>query len=73
MAHINDTSPHDADRETHRVESRSELLPEEGVVGSDDPEAQAAVILEDSEQRTEVPNAAPTTHLERRGSEETAS
>ena len=36
-----------------RVETRAELLPEEEVAGSDDPEAQAEAILEESDQRTE--------------------
>ncbi|MFW5473774.1 hypothetical protein ACOCJ5_10725 [Knoellia sp. CPCC 206450] len=37
------------------VGSRAELLPEEQVVGSDDPEAQARAILAESEERTEHP------------------
>ena len=37
--------------------SRAELLPEEQAVGSDDPEAQAAAILAESEERTEDPEA----------------
>lgn len=53
------------------VHRRAELLPEERTVGSDDPEEQAEVVLEDSLARTEVPNAAPATHLERRSSEDT--
>jgi len=37
-----------------RVESRAEhLLPEEEAVGSDDPTAQAEVILEESDERME--------------------
>lgn len=52
------------------VAQRAELLPEEQTVGSDDPELQARVILEDSERRTEEPGAAPTTHLERRTSDQ---
>ena len=54
-----------------QVHSRAELLPEEQAVGSDDPQAQAEIILEDSQLRTEVPGAAPATHLEHRRSEET--
>lgn len=42
---------HDPDR----VETRAELLPEEQEAGSDDPEAQAAAILADSDERTEAP------------------
>lgn len=40
-----------------RIESRAELLPEEERVGSDDPEAQAAAILEESDARTDYPAA----------------
>jgi len=36
-----------------RVEGRAHLLPEEERAGSDDPEAQAAAILADSDDRTE--------------------
>jgi hypothetical protein len=38
-----------------RIERRAELLPEEQTAGSDDAEAQAAQILEESDQRTEDP------------------
>ncbi|MDQ1373036.1 MAG: hypothetical protein QOJ09_374 [Actinomycetota bacterium] len=38
-----------------RVESRAELLPEEERAGSDDPEAQAGAILEESDARSEHP------------------
>jgi hypothetical protein len=49
------------------VETRAEeLLPEEQVAGSDDPEAQAEAILTESEERTLDP--APE---ERRNSEDT--
>jgi hypothetical protein len=37
------------------VHTRAHLLPEETAVGSDDPEEQARVILEESEERTEEP------------------
>lgn len=53
-----------------RASGRSELLPEEEVAGSDDPEAQARAILADSDERTESRNAAPSTHLEHRTSDE---
>ena len=43
--------PDPADDE--RVETRAQLLPEEEVAGSDDPTAQAAAILADSDERTE--------------------
>ena len=39
------------------VEARAHLLPEEVVAGSDDPEAQAEVILEESQERTLHPEA----------------
>jgi len=38
-------------RDESRVEERSVLLPEERRAGSDDPEAQAAAILRDSDDR----------------------
>lgn len=34
-----------------QVHSRAELLPEEQVAGSDDPDAQAEAVLADSEER----------------------
>ena len=49
-----------------RVESRANLLPEEERVGSDDPEAQAEAILEESDARAETP-----TPVEERKSEDT--
>ena len=42
-------TPEDDDR----VETRAELLPEEEVAGSDDPQAQAEAILEESDERVE--------------------
>jgi hypothetical protein len=53
-----------------RVASRSNLLPEEKVAGSDDPEAQAEAILAESEERAADRDAAPSTHLEHRTSDE---
>ena len=38
-----------------RVHARAELLPEEQVAGSDDPEEQARAILAESDDRTEHP------------------
>ena len=38
-----------------RVGTRAELLPEEEVVGSPDPELQARAILAESDERTEHP------------------
>ena len=58
-------------RDDERVSSRAELLPEEQAVGSDDPDAQAEAILEESEERLASRDAAPSTHLEHRTSEDT--
>jgi hypothetical protein len=44
-------SPEDEER----IERRSELLPEEEQAGSDDPEAQAEAILEESDERVDDP------------------
>ena len=38
-----------------RIQHRSELLPEEAEAGSDDPEAQAKAILEESDDRVDDP------------------
>jgi hypothetical protein len=54
-----------------RVERRADLLPEEEAAGSDDPEAQAAEILADSDARTEDREAAPGSVVEHRRSEDT--
>lgn len=55
-----------------RADSRADhLLPEERVVGSDDPEAQAEAILEDSEIRQADRDAAPDAVVEHRRSEDT--
>ena len=55
----------DQERVRHRA---ADLLPEERSAGSDDPEAQAAAILADSDEREDDPEAAPDTVLERRTS-----
>ena len=55
----------DQDRVRHRAD---ELLPEERAAGSDDPEAQAAAVLADSDEREYEPDAARDTVLERRTS-----
>jgi hypothetical protein len=39
----------------HRIAERAHLLPEEIAAGSDDPERQAEVILEESDRRTQEP------------------
>jgi hypothetical protein len=38
-----------------RIDRRADLLPEEHAAGSDDPEAQAEAILEESDDRTDHP------------------
>jgi hypothetical protein len=38
-----------------RIERRADLLPEEQTAGSDDAEAQAEAILEESDERTDHP------------------
>ena len=54
-----------------RAATRSDLLPEEEVAGSDDPEAQARQILEESDERTLDRDAAPGSWVEHRTSEDT--
>jgi hypothetical protein len=54
-----------------RVSARAaELLPEELAAGSDDPEAQAEAILEDSDAREADRTAAPGSFVEHRTSDE---
>ena len=48
-----------------------DLLPEEQSAGSDDPEAQVEAILDDSERRIADRDAAPSSTVEHRTSEET--
>lgn len=48
-------STDDEQPDDDQIESRSHLLPEEVAAGSDDPQAQAAEILEESGERTERP------------------
>jgi hypothetical protein len=55
-----------------RTERRAaDLLPEERVAGSADPEAQAEAILEESDEREADLEAAPDTVLEHRTSTQT--
>jgi len=49
------SQPERSEPEQDRIETRAELLPEEQVAGSADPEAQARAILEESDERTEDP------------------
>jgi hypothetical protein len=51
----------------------ADLLPEERVVGSADPEAQAEAILTDSDEREADVEAAPDSFLEHRSSGQTLS
>ena len=62
--------PHDPEAE--RVRARAQLLPEEQAVGSDAPLEQAEMVLEDSDARTADQEAAPTSFVERRTSEQAA-
>jgi hypothetical protein len=55
------------------VSSRAELLPEERAAGSDDPQAQAKVILEESEERTEHPDLDTSSKSRREAAEDEAS
>lgn len=50
-----DTNPDDPNEHDSRVDERALLLPEERAAGSDDPEAQAAAILADSDEREDHP------------------
>jgi hypothetical protein len=52
-----------------RIAERAELTVEEAAAGSDDPVAQAAAILTESDERSEIPRSADG--IERRRSEET--
>jgi hypothetical protein len=52
---MTDSQDDHEDPDRHHVETRADLLPEEKVAGSDDPEAQAAAILKESEERTQDP------------------
>ncbi len=49
------SNPDHAHEADPRVEERALLLPEERAAGSDDPEAQAAAILADSDLREDEP------------------
>jgi hypothetical protein len=61
----------DAHTQDSRVARRAaSLLPEEDVAGSDDPHAQAAEILADSDARSLDREAAPGSFVEHRTSDE---
>jgi hypothetical protein len=53
------------------VATRSQLLPEERAVDSDDPQGQAEAVLTESAERTEHPDADGSTQTGRRRSEDT--
>jgi hypothetical protein len=55
--HPDETADVSADetRDDQRVETRSELLPEEQAAGSDNPHDQAEAILAESDERTSYP------------------
>ncbi|MFI5907287.1 hypothetical protein [Dactylosporangium sp. NPDC051541] len=55
-----------------RIRDRSDLLPEELAAGSDDPEAQAAAVLQDSDDREQYRETAPDLRIEHRTSDEAA-
>lgn len=58
MTDVTQEQPVDDDEPTRaHVDERATLLPEERAVGSDDPQAQAQAILEESIERTEHPDA----------------
>jgi hypothetical protein len=47
-----------------RITRRAELLPEEQTAGSDDPDAQAEAILEESDDRTDHPEETRHTYTQ---------
>ena len=55
-ADANDSNP-EPEIPNGTVRTRSDLLPEELAVGSDDPQAQAEAILAESEERVTDPDA----------------
>jgi len=56
------------DADTRHLAERSALLPEERAAGSDVPHEQAAAVLDDSQDRTEHPDADASTQSGRRTS-----
>ncbi len=66
---VSGMEPQDEERVRRRA---ADLTPEERSAGSEDPAAQAEAVLADSDERTDVPGAAPDTVLERRTSEDAA-
>ena len=64
-------SEQEPDPQERHLEERAELLPEERAAGSADPRAQAAAVLEESQDRTEHPDPDASTQSGRRSSEDT--
>lgn len=58
--------------DARHVAERAALLPEEQAAGSDAPQEQAALLLEESEDRTEHPDPDASTQSGRRTSADTA-
>jgi hypothetical protein len=59
------------DPQERHVHERAELLPEEKAAGSADPDAQAAAVLAESQDRTEHPDPGASTQSGRRESRDT--
>lgn len=60
----------DPSEDDERASTRADLTPEEQAAGSEDPQGQAEAILEESDERTASREAAPSTHLEHRTSDD---
>jgi hypothetical protein len=60
----------DDETQARHVASRANLLPEEEAVGSDNPQEQAKLILEESEDRTEHPDPDASSQSRRSSSRE---
>lgn len=60
------------DPQQHHVDERAELLPEERAAGSADPRAQAAAVLEESQERIDHPDPDESTQSGRRSSADSA-
>jgi hypothetical protein len=59
------------DPDAERVHRRAELLPEEQAAGSEDPQAQAAAILEESDERTDDPEGTRAESVQTLGHDDT--
>ncbi|HTJ33585.1 MAG TPA: hypothetical protein VL738_10180 [Dactylosporangium sp.] len=56
-----------------RIRDRAHLLPEERAAGSDDPQAQAEAVLQDSDDREDYRERHPDLRIEHRTPDEAAS